>query len=151
MTVCVDASLIVRYLTVEPGTKAATAWFEAHEHEEMIAPAFVTAEVATALLKKTHRGELSDRHRADALAVLARLDLRLAWDFALVKRATELARELDQPAIYDSLYLALAERELCDFWTADARFANAAAPHHPRVRLLGWAPHTEPLAVPAQY
>lgn len=151
MTVCVDASLIVRYLTVEPGTGAATVWFEAHENEEMIAPAFFTAEVATALLKKTRRGAISDQHCAEALDVIARLDIQLAWDSGLVVRATELARELDQHAVYDSLYLALAERELCEFWTADARFARAAAARYPRVRLLGWEPHTETPAAPPQF
>jgi predicted nucleic acid-binding protein len=137
VTVCVDASLIVRYLTVEPGTAAATAWFEAHESEEMIAPAFVAAEVATALLKKARRGEISDQHRDEALAIMARLDIRLSCDNALVQRAVEVARELDQHAVYDSLYLALAESQQCEFWTADARFARAAAARYPRVRLLG--------------
>jgi predicted nucleic acid-binding protein len=29
------------------------------------------------------------------------------------------------PAAYDAHYLALAEREQCEFWTADTRFLRA--------------------------
>jgi predicted nucleic acid-binding protein len=39
----------------------------------------------------------------------------------------------DQPAIYDSYYLALAEQRGCDLWTADTKFFNAVK-GHPRVK-----------------
>lgn len=137
MKVCVDASIIVSYLTVEAGTDAVSAWFDAHEDDEMVAPAFVTAEVASALLKKVRRGQITDRHQGAVLRALGDMDISLIWDHPLIARASELARELGQAALYDCLYLALAEREQCEFWTADARFARAAAARHPRVRLLG--------------
>ena len=41
-------------------------------------------------------------------------------------RALELASELQQGAVYDAHYLALAEEFGCELWTADQRFYRAA-------------------------
>lgn len=136
MTVCVDACLIVRYLTGESGIEVVNAWFEAHENDRLVAPSFMAAEVATALLRKTKRGELDSQHGEAALGTLFRIDIDLVWDHQLVHRAYEIARELDTPTVYDCLYVALAEREHCDFWTTDVCFARAAASRYPFVRLL---------------
>ena len=51
-------------------------------------------------------------------------------------RALELARELQQPAVYDTHYLALAEILDCDLLTADERFFNSVKERNPRVRWL---------------
>ena len=73
----------------------------------------------------------------EALDALESVDVRLVWDFELIQRAFHLADELGQSTIYDTLYLAVAEREHCDLWTADARFAAAASARFPFVRPLG--------------
>jgi len=43
----------------------------------------------------------------------------------MIKRAREIARQFNQPNIYDSLYAALAELRVCEFWTADKAFYDA--------------------------
>ena len=44
-----------------------------------------------------------------------------------------------QPAVYDSIYLALAEALDGELWTADERFYRAASPQFSNVRWLGEA------------
>lgn len=136
MSLCVDASLIIAFLTPEPASDKAAAWMDAHSGSELIAPALIAAEVASALRKKVRRKSIGSQFGQEALDAFGTMNIRLVWDQSLIARAFELASELDRPSIYDSLYLALAEREQCDFWTADARFAHAAAFRYPFVRLL---------------
>ncbi|MDP2871226.1 MAG: type II toxin-antitoxin system VapC family toxin [Bacillota bacterium] len=137
MTVCVDASLVMKFLTYEPDADVANAWLQVHKDKEMMAPWFLPAEVASVLRRKMLRGEITDQEGQEALLLLDSLDFTLASDFALVRRAFDLAVELDQPSVYDTLYLAVAERERCDLWTADARFAQAACSRYSSVRLIG--------------
>ena len=137
MTVCLDASLILKCLTYEPGTDAALGWLSAHADDDMVAPSFFLAEVASVLRRKVGQLEIGPEDGQEALLALKALDARLVWDFELVQSAFLLADELGQSTIYDTLYLAVAEREHCDLWTFDARFVAAASARYPFVRLLG--------------
>lgn len=136
MTVCADASLVLKWLTYESDSDKAVAWLDAHADDEMIAPAFLPLEVASALRRKTRRDDITPDEGLEALQLLDRLRIRLTWDWALLERAFILAVELDQPTAYDTAYLALAERERCELWTADGRFTRIASSRYPFVRLL---------------
>ena len=102
----------------------------------MVAPSFFLAEVASVIRRKVGRQELTPEDGQEALDVLESVEVRLVWDFDLIQRAFHLAGELRQPTIYDTVYLAVAEREQCDLWTSDARFAEAAPTRYPFVRLV---------------
>ena len=52
-------------------------------------------------------------------------------------RALELASRLNQGAICDAHYLALAETLDCELWTADDKFFRAASPVAENVRWIG--------------
>lgn len=135
MIACIDASLALKWLTREPGTDEALTWLGAHAGDELIAPAFFPIEVASVLRQKTRRKEITVDECLEAFQLLEKLKIQLIWDWALLKRAFELAIELDQPTAYDTAYLALAERERCEFWTADASFARVASVSYPLVRM----------------
>ena len=64
------------------------------------------------------------------------MDLEIHDMIPLTRRAMQLANLIEQGAVYDSFYLALAERLDCDLWTADNRFHRAASAHSDRVRTL---------------
>jgi predicted nucleic acid-binding protein len=49
----------------------------------------------------------------------------------------DLAPELEQDAVYNAHYLALAEALNCELWTADERFYRAASSGHTQVRWIG--------------
>ena len=134
MTVCIDASLIIKCLTYEPDSDKAIDWLSTHKDEEMVAPAFFLAEVASVIRQKVRQDELTLDEAQEAFDALESLDVRLLLDFALMRRAFDLAAELDQPTIYDMLYLAVAEREHCDLWTSDARFVSTARSRYPFVQ-----------------
>ncbi len=136
MTVCVDASLVMKWLTYENDSDKAIAWLNAHAEDEIIAPAFLAVEVASALRQKIRRVEIDPEEGLEALQFLNKLGIRLTWDWAFVERAFIIAIELDQPTAYDTAYVALAEREQCELWTADRRFTRIASPRYPFVRLL---------------
>ena len=44
---------------------------------------------------------------------------------SIAQRALELAYRFGLPATYDANFLALAEREECELWTADMRLWNS--------------------------
>lgn len=136
MTVCIDASLIIKFLTPEPGSDEVRVWFAGHAEDELLAPHFCVAEVLSALRGKCRSREITPQEARIAANVLEGLDLKLVWRWGLAERALSLSDELEQATVYDSIYLAVAEAAGCEFWTADARFARAAAPRYPFVRLL---------------
>jgi len=137
MTVSVDASVILKCLTPEPDSPAALSWLEAHRSDEIVAPWLLMAEVASVLRKKALRGEITCSEGLEALDLLAGLGIRLLTGPGLARRAFELAAVLNLPSAYDTLYLAAAEAEGCELWTADRRFAGLAAGAYTGVRLLG--------------
>jgi predicted nucleic acid-binding protein len=62
------------------------------------------------------------------------------FDHALTERAIDIAASTRQKAAYDAHYLALAEREGTDFWTADRPFFAATHGQFPQVRWVGAYP-----------
>lgn len=131
-----NASLIIKCLTHEPESSKAIAWLESYGSEEMVAPWFLSAEVVSVLCRKVWRKELTQKEAHEALALLDFLHIRLVSDLALVNRALELAIELEQLSVYDTMYLAVAEQENCHMWTADKKFVGAVSPNSPCVRSI---------------
>ncbi len=136
MKLCVDASLAMKWLTYESGSQGAIAWLAAHVDDELMAPTFFTVEIASVLRQKVRRAEINAQEGREALDLLRRLNIKLVWDWSLLERAYEMAVELSQSTVYDTAYLALAEREQGELWTADASFARTASQRYQVVRVL---------------
>lgn len=136
MTACLDASVVLKLLVFESDSNRAVEWLNSHEAEELVAPAFLFAEVASVLQRRVRMGEVTTQERSDALDALESIQIRPIWDHALIRRAIALADEIGQPTVYDTVYLAVAEREQCILLTADQRFAKAASGTYSLVRLL---------------
>jgi predicted nucleic acid-binding protein len=64
------------------------------------------------------------------------LELNFLEYAELSKRAMTLAQQYGLPATYDAHYLALAEHEKCEYWTADTLLWNAVRDKLPWVRRL---------------
>jgi predicted nucleic acid-binding protein len=126
--VIVDASLALKWVLTEVYTPEAvqllTDWTA--DQTTIVAPGWFACEVANALYQKVRTGvaTLAD---IDA-AIETILDAVVLRDVepATARRAVAIADELGQKASYDSAYLAVAEREGCELWTADERFHAAA-------------------------
>ena len=130
MPVVLDANLALYALNSSALQQEAVLALFARWREEgraLTAPSLWRLEVASGLRKNASLGFLS---AAEAEALL---DLFLSWnvriypsDADLVLRAFSWAERIGERVIYDSVYLALAERIGGEFWTADARFARRA-------------------------
>jgi predicted nucleic acid-binding protein len=118
-TFVVDASVAIKWVIEEPGTKSALAL----RQHRLLAPDLLIAECANILWKKVRRRELSEHEALLAARLLARSDLQFEPMRGLLEPATRLAIALDHPA-YDCAYLALAEARGCDFVTADQAFSR---------------------------
>lgn len=125
MTVIVDASVAVKWVSEEDGSAAAMRLLD----EEMLAaPDFLIVECAHALRVKARRGGLGQAEAKAALGAIQSLPIQLfrASDYAVAAQA--LAFELDA-TVYDSLYLAVALAEGAVLVTADRAFAAGVARH----------------------
>jgi len=130
---CVDASLLVKLVSREPGSARIEQWLAAHVDYEFIAPALMAGEVASAVRKKVVRALMQPQQAIEAIRLVAGLGVNLVSDWDLAERAIELAAELGQPTAHDTIYLALAERERCSLVTSDAAFAAACGTRYPIV------------------
>ena len=137
--VVVDASVAVKWLVREEDTDKALTILRAWHEEEVTpaAPYLLPFEVANALHRKVFRGQLSVGDSTRMIAQLIGSRLEFHQTAGLHARALELASELQQGAVYDAHYLALAEELHCEVWTADQRFHRAVSDRFEHVRWLG--------------
>ncbi len=139
--VVVDASIALKWVLRESDSKTAFALLtEWNDRETMLlVPALLAYEIANSLYRKARSGEITLNRAKEALAevLLAGLQFDFSSDLALSTRAIELADQYKLPAAYDAHYLALAEREGCEFWTADLRLWNTVRRKFDWVRWIG--------------
>ena len=153
--VVMDASLAIDAIIGDAARKARALRFLticARRGVALIVPPTFPSEADTAVRRIIARGQMPAADMPLIFGALDSLPLDMALDAteldAVRKRARQIAAELALVPVYDSTYAALAEARGCDFWTADAKFANAAkqlrrqsdgttAPTLPNVRFIG--------------
>lgn len=133
--IVIDASVVVKVLTGEIGGEAALENVAAER--DRLAPDWVQIEVASAIAKKVNLGELTRVGAEAALRKVSEVVTEVVPSRELIDRAFELSLIL-RHAIYDCMYLALAERLQCVLVTADAKFVRAVGASQLRdsVRML---------------
>jgi predicted nucleic acid-binding protein len=138
--IVVDASLVFRWFVAEDDSDRAVALLQrwAGNRTRITAPHFLVAEVANALHQRVRQGHMTVEEAEARMEEV--LSPRLGIDFYdasnLHPRAVQLANQLRQPAVYDSIYLALAEALGGELWTADRNFHRAASVEFGNVRWL---------------
>jgi len=137
--VVVDASLAVKWSLEEDYTTEALAQlaeWQAHSIQPIV-PCWFPCEVANVLFQRMRRGELTFADSARILPDILAAVVVVEDDAALALRAVQIAETFGQRHSYDAQYVALAEREGCECWTADDRFRTALHGVIPRVRWIG--------------
>jgi predicted nucleic acid-binding protein len=135
---CVDASVAIKWAVQESLREEALTLL----HDSLangvtlIAPALFSVEVDSVIRKQAHQGLLSPEQETTAYALLDTIAVRVVETAGVRQRAREIARQLGQRSVYDSLYAALAESRNCEFWTADEEFYKRARRSLPFVRSL---------------
>lgn len=139
-TVVVDSSLALKWIFQEADSFLADALLNDWSRKEIIilAPTLLIYEITNALYKKLRKRDISAQRAREALREIELLGI--AFDFTthfeLSVRAVELSNQYSLPATYDAHFLALAEREQCELWTADTRMWNSLQGELPWVRNL---------------
>ncbi len=127
--VVVDANIVVKWVINMPDSSAAKAlltdWI--NRGITVLAPTLLVYEACNALYKYVHTGQISLEDAKQGLeeVILPGIKFDFSKESALNDRALKLTHQFKLPAIYDAYYLALAEREGCELWTADTRMWKA--------------------------
>jgi predicted nucleic acid-binding protein len=137
-TVCVDASFVVRLLTVAPEESPYQALWNSWVDSGLTiaAPSLIFYEVTSALYRLTKAGYFSSEVAQEFLEIAVTLNILLEGDTSLHRRAWEIANQFRLSATYDAHYLALAETLEAGLWTADRRLANAVGSTLPWIHLV---------------
>ena len=136
MKLCVDASLVLKWLVSEEGSECALALLKKYQKKDclFIAPSLLDYEIGSILRQKILRGFLSVDDLFPIYDFYHRLGLVLLHPTPLVDQTVSLAGTLSQSTIYDTSYLLLAKQQGVDFVTADKKFYQAARGLFPFVK-----------------
>jgi predicted nucleic acid-binding protein len=93
-------------------------------------------EVANVLHQRVKQGQVTVEVASRLIERLLDSGVELREPPDLHSKAIELSSQLQQGAVYDAHYLALAETLGCELWTADERFYSSDTSAYQRVRLL---------------
>lgn len=121
----VDANIAVN--TITRMNDSLSRFWDRLDREQITpcAPRLWMSETATAIRLRVAQKEVTSEEAAEALRAVHSLRFEiLDEDEELSLRALEWAGKLGQSKAYDAFYLALAEKLVVDFWTADERLAN---------------------------
>jgi predicted nucleic acid-binding protein len=138
--VVVDANIAVKWAVMEEDSHIAerllTEWNL--QSTRIIVPALFLYEISNILWKKVRRDVLAFSRAKQAMKFIldTGIETYCSVDKEVNLRALDLANTYNLPATYDAHYLALAERENCEFWTADERLYNSVRDRLFWVRLM---------------
>lgn len=134
--ICVDASLVVKWLVEEEGCEEALTLLERWNKESVlfVAPSLLDYEIGTVLRQKVLRGFLRSQDIYPAIELYEQLGIQLFHITKLVFKSLAVAETLSQPSIYDVSYLLTAQQQQAELYTADKRFYNAAKPLFEQVK-----------------
>jgi predicted nucleic acid-binding protein len=108
------------------------------ENVRLISAPLFNAEVTSVLREQVYFQKLLPEEGEEAFLLCLDMGVGISRDSARIqKKAWELAKEHNRPRTYDMQYLAVAEIEDCDFWTADKRLCNALAKKVSRLKYIG--------------
>ena len=125
-TVCVDASVILRYVLQPENESIQNVWQSWIADEvSLVAPSLLFYEVTNALYQQQRNKVLSPETIWETLELSLDLPITLVNEKNLHLKAREIAMRFNLPATYDAHYLALAEWMEVDLWTADIKLVNA--------------------------
>lgn len=138
--VVVDTSLALKWVVYETDTPLARIllrnWIQ--QNAILLAPDLLSYELTNILYKRMRKNELTLEGATRAFNLLMQTNLSFVTitDEMLSLKALDFANRYKLPATYDAHYLALAEHEQCEFWTADARLYHTVKERLPWVRLM---------------
>jgi predicted nucleic acid-binding protein len=132
MKYVLDASVALCWVIPRPLTPKAVRLRDEYlrNTHELIAPAVFIDEVAGALTKAERQKDIAAGLAAALFVKVLNTAPVLIAHAPLVTRAMDISSHT-RTAYYDCLYVALAEREVCELVTAEQKAINNLSPHFP--------------------
>lgn len=136
--VVVDASLALRWvLRDEKEARVDDLLYQwATSLTQMLVPPLFLSEVTNALYLSVRRHRLTREEARLVLETILQVGLEMIEPAGLYPRSLDLAAEYNLTNAYDAQYIALAQIENCELWTADERLVRAMKPSPSWVRLI---------------
>jgi predicted nucleic acid-binding protein len=122
----VDCNVVIKWYVPEVHTQEVQAILDAYVDGkvQLLAPDLIHAELANVLWKKNKTEGLELKKAKRILRSFEELEFVFTPTRDLFHEALAIAHQC-QRSVYDSLYVALTQREQCAFVTADERLVNA--------------------------
>jgi len=132
MKYVVDSSVALKWVLPEADSAKAIRLRDAYKNgiHEMLAPGIFLSEIANGLASSERQGRIKTGEATVFLHDIIRAAPTLHPTPPLLLRAIEVA-VATRRAVYDCVYLALAESEGCELVTADDHFARGLRPAYP--------------------
>ena len=123
----VDASVALRWVLKdekEPRVDALLHQWAVSKTDILVPPLFLS-EIINALYLSVKRQRLHEDEAKLALQTIMQVGTRVLEPPELYLRSLELAIDYGTTNAYDTIYMALAEIEGCEFWTSDERLVKS--------------------------
>jgi predicted nucleic acid-binding protein len=134
---CIDTSVFIKYLCPDEQEGEATELVGQALSGQIVLPCFAWAEIASVLRKKVRSGLLTDGEAGQLYSAFGELPIDYVDGEEIRARAWEMAGQYGLLTLYDAVFLAVAERESANYWTADTVFLKALVPRPSYVFALG--------------
>ena len=137
--ICLDASLVLAWLLPPERTPPVMDIWDGllQRGDQLLGPPLLFIEVTSVLREKLIQRQITSQEAESAFSTFQLLPIARAWPQELHTKAWEIAKALSQRKAYDAHYLALAEIEGCELWTADRRLYNAVGGRMAWLKLVG--------------
>lgn len=141
MKCVLDSSVAFKWVVAEALTDKAQKLRDEFRrgHHRLIAPDIFPVEVAHSLTRAERQARISPSQASILLTEVLLSRPRLHPYLPLLPQAVTISSRA-RIGVYDCLYVALAQREGCEFLTADDRLIRALQPSYPFITALSSLP-----------
>ena len=138
-SVCVDASVALLWLLADQHSIYADTLRSQWEMRgvKMVGPPMFHAEVSSSIRKQVYFKRLLPEEGDKLFSVYLDIPIRIVDTAEMYQKTWELAKKFNLSVCYDAQYLAVAELEDCELWTADRKLAGSLKKKANRVRWIG--------------
>jgi predicted nucleic acid-binding protein len=132
--IVVDSSVVIKWFVTEPLSDESRRILDGYQSGTfaLIAPDLLAAEIGNIVWKKHRFQGLTKADAEQIITTFLELNIQLIPATKLITEALRIAMTHER-TVYDSLYIALSERENCVYITADERLVNALSKSFPKI------------------